>query len=209
MAPSRDPEDEEKTVLSPDELDFASEERVAELEEGRFVIGADGPPNTEGVADARDAGEDSAKRRGRRASPTERTPDSGPAGGEERERDLTGMDVKEWVAAELGGRDSQYAYWIAAKSDDRVRHQQLASDDVGTVFDGLLLWYAQQVAEGTAVEEALGILLAESSIGIRYPVAGLLAYLDRHDLDTDDSIEDLLSTIRRTDGLVFPLRDRP
>ncbi|MFW5900648.1 MAG: DUF7500 family protein, partial [Halodesulfurarchaeum sp.] len=71
-------------------------------------------------------------------------------------------------------------------------------------FDGLLMWYAQQVGDGTAVEDTLGILLAESNIRVRFPVVGLIAYLEEQNLSPEDSIGELLSVIRDHDGLVFP-----
>jgi len=208
MAPPRKGENPgEEPVLSPEELDFAAEERVAELEEGRFVIGADGPPEpaeedaSESVGNAQNHSrsfEDLERSANRHASIQDR--DDG--------ADISGRQVKRWIGAELDRTDSQYAYRIAAKTGTTISHQQLASDDVGTAFDGLLRWYARQVADGTSPEEALGILLAESSIRVRYPITGLLAYLEANDLDADDSIGDLLEAVRASDGLVFPLRDR-
>ncbi|MFB6132967.1 MAG: hypothetical protein ABEJ44_06150 [Halanaeroarchaeum sp.] len=214
VPPPEDDEPPTERALSPEELDLAAEERVAELEEGRYVIGADDPPKTTERTDAPTGNErDSSSKRTledlQRESVSDPSDDrrsvldSGDAGAE-----LTDADVKRWISADLDRTDSQYAYRIAAKAGDSVSHQQLASDDIGTAFDGLMMWYAQQVAAGTPIEEALGILLAESTIPVRYPVAGLVAYLQKHDLEKDDSIGELLATIRRTDGLVFPLRDR-
>ena len=211
MAPPHNGEDPgEEPVLSPEELDFAAEERVAELEEGRFVIGADGPPEptADGAAESSTTGANNARsfadleRRATRNTSVLGRDDAGDAG------DLSGRRVKRWIGDELDRTDSQYAYRIAAKTGATISHQQLASDDVGTAFDGLLRWYARQVADGTSAEEALGILLAESSIRVRYPITGLLAYLEANDLDQEDSIGDLLEAIRASDGLVFPLRDR-
>lgn len=214
MAPPRDEEERtEGKALSPEDLDISSEERVAEIEDGRFVIGAEGPPNAEGretaPSDEPDTGnpiEETIEKLRREAA----TDDSGDLesiiDSKSTESNLTGTDVKRWIGAELDRTDSQYAYRIAAKTGETISHQQLASDDIGTAFDGLMMWYARQVAEGTPVEEALGILLAESSIRVRFPLAGVLAYLDAQDLGPDDSIGDLLDAIRESDGLVFPLR---
>lgn len=117
---------------------------------------------------------------------------------------LTGKQVKAWLDDQLAATDSRYAYRIAAKSGDTVSHQQLASDDIGMAFDALLLWYVQQVGEGTPVEEALGILLAESNIRVKYPTSRLVAYLEEHELGPDDSIGDLLRMVNDGNGLVFP-----
>lgn len=199
---------EDGTVLSPEDLDITGDETVAEIDEGRYVIGAGGPPNVEarpdtereptpGVPDRKtvaDLQRESEAREARQSAPSVES--------------ITGADVKRWIGRELHRTDSQYAYRIAAKTGRTVSHQQLASDDIGMAFDGLLMWYAQQVGGDTAVEDALGILLAESNIGVKYPVAGMAAYLDRHDLSPDDSIADLLAVIREQEGLVFPLRHR-
>lgn len=129
---------------------------------------------------------------------------SGDSGGS---RQLSGSRVKNWLSDELATHDSTYAYHIAAKSGGSVTHQQLATDDIGTAFDGLLVWYARQVARGTPVDEALGILLSESTVQVRYPTSRLVAYLEEHDLGPEDSIGDLVEVISEEDGLAFPRRD--
>lgn len=215
MAPPRDgDETPDDNALSPEDLDISSEEEVAEIAEGRFVIGADGPPK---MGDESAASSPRSEAGGsidetldelKRETGIDAPSKSSVFGAEGSDSPLTGTDVKRWISAELDRTDSQYAYRIAAKTGGSIQHQQLASDDIGTAFDGLLMWYTRQVAGGTPVEEALGILLAESSIGIRFPIAGMLAYLEDNDLEPEDSIADLLESIRESDGLVFPLRHR-
>jgi len=208
-------------VLAPDELDITREEEVAQLEDGRFVIGTEGEPNVssekpnrprertveraedETASDESAASADESKSRSAGdPSPEPETADRGRS--ETRSRPLSGSEVKRWLSRELARTDSQYAYRIAAKTGENISHQQLASDDVNMAFDGLLMWYAQQVGRDTAVEEALGILLSRSNIRVRFPVAGFIAYLERHDLEPDDDISKLLETIRNEDGFVFP-----
>lgn len=200
-------------VLSPEELDIAADENVAILDSGRYVVGASGPPNEDKVEQVREELADAA---GTIPDDGEADPDANdgedsvaaPApeangSGVSRDR-IDGRRVKAWIDDQLASTDTRYAYRIAAKSGDRFGHQQLATDDVGTAFDALLLWYAQQLGDGTAIEEALGILLAESSIRVRYPTQRLHDYLEEHDIDPDDSIADLMYTVRDEDGLVFP-----
>lgn len=213
------PQDDEElpdgTVLEPEELDITDAEEVAELDESRFVIGAEGKPDVaEGKPNAveRDTGEQSERpgarpdrepgASGGRDSPSQRTE----SGVDRRDspRELRGSDVKRWITQNLRQTDSQYAYRLAAKTGNEISHQQLASDDIGMAFDGLLLWYAQQVGEGTAVEDTLGILLAESNIRVRFPLVGLQAFLEETDLEPEDSIADLLEVVRNRNGLVFP-----
>lgn len=249
MAPSGEHDrSDDETVVSPEELDIAAAENVEQLDEGRFVIGADGPPNRESIearrasiaaeaeADAATAtkaatvtkaaaAEEAATAVDAATAAEAAAPGENPAAATDADTgsaavasstaspaesgepsEITGMDVKRWLTDELTGSDSRYAYRIAAKTGDAVRHQQLASDDIGVAFDSLLLWYARQVGKGTPVEEALGILLAESDIRVRYPTPRLLDYLDEHDLGPDDSIADLVNAVHEEDGLVFPQR---
>lgn len=224
MDESRDREElGEGTVLSPEELDFTEEEKVEELDESRFVIGAEGRPEIENKDEyeARETENDETNTNvvsAEQGEPASQKDDQAPApeaGGsqadpaprsrqEPQQLELRGSDVKRWITANLRRTESQYAYRLAAKTGDDVSHQELASDDIGMAFDGLLMWYAQQVGDGTALEDTLGILLAESNIRVRFPVVGMISYLEKHDLSPDDSIGELLSVIREHDGLVFP-----
>jgi len=47
-------QDTEGDVLTPEELDIEAQEDVAKLDEGRYVIGADGPPTNTDAAGAVD-----------------------------------------------------------------------------------------------------------------------------------------------------------
>lgn len=202
-------------VLSPEELDIAADENVAQIGSGRFVVGSDGPPNEEKVDEVRAqlAGAVEADHPDPRTEPEPADFDAqqGTRDDSTHERPaerLDGRAVKSWIDDQLESSESRYAYRIAAKSGESVSHQQLASDDIGMTFDALLMWYAQQVGRGTAVEEALGILLAESSLRVKYPTRRLLSYLDEHDLGPNDSIMDLIETVQDDGGLVFPPSQR-
>ena len=199
MPPGGDP-DPDEPVLSPEELDIEAQEDVAKLDEGRYVIGADGPPSTT------DAGGDDGNEAAEPSSEDAADPEPPEADDTDPIDEITGADVKQWLGDELSRHDSTYAYHITAKSGNDVNHQQLATDDIGSAFDGLLVWYARQVASGTSVDEALGILLGESSVQVRYPTARLVAYLEEQGLGPEDSIADLVSAVSENDGLVFPRR---
>lgn len=202
---------EGEEVLSPEELDIAADENVATLEAGRFVVGSDGPPNEDKVekvrsrlAGAVESTESEDESSDHESSASEGADAGSPTDGQR----ISGREVKSWIDQQLNASDSQYAYRIAAKSGDHISHQQLSSDDIGMTFDALLMWYAQQVGRGTAVEEVLGILLAESNIRVQYPTRRLLAYLDENDLGPNDSIADLLRSVQDDGGLVFPPSNR-
>ncbi|NIB99380.1 hypothetical protein [Halobacterium sp. R2-5] len=203
MAPSGDP-DADEPVLSPEELDIEAREEVASIGDDRYVIGPDGPPNPPEDGEVEPSEDDG--RADADESPDDEDDAEEAGGSDDSAGEVTGRDVKRWLGDELAEHDAEYAYRIAAKSEDSINHQQLATDDIGAAFDGLLVWYAQQVAAGTPVDEALGILLSESSVQARYPTARLVAYLEAHDLGPDDSIRDLVETVSEEDGLVFPKR---
>lgn len=207
MDPPRDREElADGSVLEPEDLDITDEEEVEELDESRFVIGAEGRPHVENKDDSLAAFESGRDVSGPPSKPSqaEQSPRNEADAESSEQMELRGSDVKRWITANLRRTDSQYAYRLAAKTGDDISHQQLASDDIGMAFDGLLMWYAQQVGDGTAVEDTLGILLAESNIRVRFPVVGLIAYLEEQNLSPEDSIGELLSVIRDHDGLVFP-----
>jgi len=215
--PSSGDSDADETVLSPDELDIEAREEVASIGEDRYVIGPDGPPDapetddgdtTDDTAtdDPADAGQPEADQSESDEPEANDAPEQSSGVEAAAAGEITGRDVKRWLVDELDEHDSEYAYRIAAKSGDSVNHQQLATDDIGAAFDGLLVWYAQQVAASTPVDEALGILLSESSVQARYPTSRLVAYLQAHDLGPEDSIADLVEAVSENDGLVFPKR---
>jgi len=191
-------------VLSPDELDIEEQEEVAAIGEGRYVIGPDGPPNAPAEDEVDHGGVDGDGG----GAATQEPADTEATGQAETqappEPQVTGRDVKEWLGEELESHDAEYAYHIAAKYGDSVAHQQLATDDVGAAFDGLLVWYARQLAGSTSIDRALGILLGESSVQVKYPTKRLIAYLEDNDLGPDDSIRELVETVDDADGLAFP-----
>jgi hypothetical protein len=220
-------DDGEDRVLSPEELDIEAEEDVASLGDGRYVIGADGPPEADGVEQSAESAASDASppdadqfEQARPDDPEPSGTQSGDAndggadaasrtsastgGGRSTSDPLTGREVKDWLSEELENHASTYAYHIAAKSGGSVTHQQLATDDVGAAFDGLLVWYARQLSEGTPVDEALGILLAESTVQVRYPTSRLVSYIEAQDLGPEDSIADLVDAVSEDGGLVFP-----
>jgi len=197
-------QDDDGRVLSPDELDIEEQDEVAAIGEDRYVIGPDGPPDASEEGGSGDTDGDAGGDEPQQESGSE------PAAGQQGEPatppepQVTGRDVKEWLAEELESHDSTYAYHIATKYGDDISHQQLATDDVGAAFDGLLVWYARQLAGSTSIDRALGILLGESSVQVKYPTKRLIAYLEGNDLGPDDSIRELVETVDGQDGLKFP-----
>jgi len=174
---------EEGPILAPEELDIAQDEHVTQIDEGRFVVSPNERPADDPVGvDAAPAPEPS--------SPPE--PEA-PA--------LDSDAVHDWLADDVEGVSSRYGFDVTATFDGSVAQRRLVSNDVVTVFESLVLWYAQQIDADTPVEEVLGILLLESNVPIRYPPRSLKQLLDSSDLGPNDSIADLIAAVEAEDGI--------
>jgi hypothetical protein len=215
MPPARDEhttrDSDSGKVLSPDELDIERSDSVVSLDEDRYVIGSGGQPSvSEGSAEL-PSGDANQSASPETTADTSSTPESAaggrtesPAAPPDEDQSIDAGDVREWLEADLSEVSSRYGFHIAAKSEDRVSHQQMFSDDVGTTFDGLLMWYAQQVDRNTPVEDVLGILLTESNLRVRYSNSSIRGVLDAHDLTPEDSIAELFDALGDSNGIVFP-----
>lgn len=183
------PTADEGKVLSPDELDITDDERVFELDEGRYVISASGEPTE--VREAIDA--------------RSTQPPSAPT-----EPPETGVDedeVRRWIADYVSGSRSQYGFDITAKFEGSVSRHELFSDDVVTTFENLLGWYGHHLGGETPLDEVLGILLMESNVQVRYPTESLARFVADADLGPDDTIGDLLDSVEAAGG--FRIRSEP
>ena len=214
MPPARDDhtarDGDSGKVLSPDELDIEQSESVVSIDEDRYVIGAGGRPSVpDGSAElpsadaSQPASTETTNDAATGVSTTGRTTESAPAPSTEG-GSIDAGDVRQWLEDDLGDVSSRYGFHITAKSENRISHQQMFSDDVGTVFDGLLMWYAQQVDRNTPVEDVLGILLTESNLRVRYSNSSIRGVLDAHDLTPEDSIAELFDALGDSNGIVFP-----
>jgi hypothetical protein len=183
MAPRDEPnapESEEGPVLGPDELDISDDDHVTEIDDGRYVVSPQERPAEEQIGQAEHEAD----------GPDDRHP-----------RTLDRPTVRAWLAEDLDGTDSRYGFDMTASFADVVRHRRMVSNDVVTIFESLVLWYAQQIDAETPVEEVLGILLWESNVPVRYPARSLERLVESTDLDPADSIADLLAAIEAEDGV--------
>lgn len=182
-------DDDEGTVLSPDELDITSDESVEEIDDGRYVISPDESAPVPIVPDEGEGDE-----------PDDRSnPDTDPS-----TPGLTSDEVHEWLRTELAGATAQYGFDISAKFEHGVDQEALHSNDIVTTFEKLLVWYAQRAGGDTPVEEVLGILLLESGVPITYPPRTIHELVDAYELETTDSIGDLLAAARANEDVQFP-----
>ncbi|MCU4717142.1 DUF7500 family protein [Halapricum hydrolyticum] len=206
MGPGDDPDNEDGRVLAPEELDISDDEHVAEIEDGRYVVSPNDPiedaPNVASSQPARervdadaqtgDADENTSRTEQPTAGP-DRPPatDSQPTDVSE----LTERDVSRWLETSFQEADSRYGFHVTATFDGRVFQRRMMSNDVVTIFESLILWYAQHIDSETPVEEILGILLTESNVPITYPTESLSTAIKREGLDPDDTIADLLEAL--------------
>jgi len=212
-------EPEDGKVLSPEELDITDSEHVTELEDGRYVVSServDAQPRTESAAEPRsktDEPEAGVHAEGEATTGRSDRPGSAPnrsanAGGQSRDREsgareehadtrheLTRERLHDELAASFEESSARYGFDVTASFDGEIRQRRMASNDLVTVFESLLLWYAQQVDADTPVEEVLGILLAEANAPVRYPPESLHRLIKRSGLEPEDSIADLLRAI--------------
>ncbi|MFB6188518.1 MAG: hypothetical protein ABEI57_01415, partial [Halapricum sp.] len=199
MAQGQDdpPDRDDGRVLAPDELDISNDEHVAEIEDGRYVVSPNDPIDDVGtVADASTGRE----RPSDRESPVE--PDSrsdtvpesaeseprpAPSPEPATEPSLDHEQVHEWLVEEFDDSGSRYGFDVTAKFDGPVEQRQMMSNDVVTIFESLILWYAQHIDTTTPVEEVLGILLMESNVPIQFPPESLHRLVKSSGLSPDDT----------------------
>lgn len=195
---------EEGPVLSPEELDITDDESVRQLDEGRFVVSpdADSEPAVDTGPDPGAGGDRTdSSTRSIETDAGSRDTTAGESAAAHEAGELTEEDVHDWLREHFEGRQSRYAFDVTATFEGSVSQRQMASNDVVTIFESLLLWYAQQIDSNTPVEEILGILLMESNVPIRYPPESVRNLVKSAGLGPDDSIRDLLAAVEDEDGL--------
>ncbi|MEF8881616.1 MAG: hypothetical protein V5A34_03715 [Halapricum sp.] len=214
MTSGDDPPDEDNgRVLAPDELDISDDEHVAEIDEGRYVVSPNDP-----IEDPPDVSQASTDDEPEPASdsepPSDPVPESEPDEPDASESksdplrstgspdtgqidlsDLTESDVSRWLKADFQDANSRYGFHVTATFDGRVFQRRMMSNDVVTIFESLILWYAQHIDSDTPVEEILGILLTETNVPITYPTESLSRAIKAEGLGPDDTIGELLECI--------------
>lgn len=198
-----DERDEDGPVFDPEDLDITDDERVAELDEDRFVISADddGPNVPEDATDRDTSTETDAPDETAEGSNTESDRDPQYA-----TRPLTGEEVNRWLARSFADNGFRYGFDATLDFEGTVNRHRMVSNDVVTTFETLMLWYVRHVDEETAPEEVLGILLSEADVPVHYPVQSVRSMMDRYDLDPEDSIADLMAAVVDDGGLSFAAR---
>lgn len=209
-----DPEDEQAgdgKILSPEELELTDKDGVEEIDEGRYVVSANGEPAVETTST-----ETTDSDRQPSPGPTGESPSasgtteptttpSAPETGEQPTQ-LDTDAVQDWTEQQLRDAPTEFGYHISMKSDGNVNHHTLYSDDITATFNNLLLWYARTVDQELPPGAVLGILLSEANVPVKYPVKSFEEFLINQGLSTEDTIGELLATLREEDEFVFPPR---
>lgn len=171
----------EEGIVGPRELDYTESSRVAELDEGRFVVATDndGTPNVD----------------------DEEVPSE-----EDRTIEERGTFASQQMARYVSDRDADYGFALTAAFEGSIAQRELFSDDVATAFGDIVTWYATQVDGDASDAEVLGILLLASNADVTFPTKVLAPVLREHGLTLDDSIGDLVEAIAG-DGLSIPPSD--
>lgn len=188
---------EDGPILSPEELDIAEDEHVTQLDEGRFVVSPDARQHSD--QQSQPASPQQRKSESAQPAPAPSQPASEQSTRDE--ADVSREDVHSWLRRSFTDGGSRYGFDVTATFDGSVSQRRMASNDVVTIFESLILWYAQQVDNDTPVEEILGILLMEANVPVRYPPESLKRLVKSTGLGPDDTIADLLAAVDEDDGV--------
>ncbi|WEL16856.1 MULTISPECIES: hypothetical protein [unclassified Halorhabdus] len=211
MPPGDDNDEDDGRVLAPEELDISDDEHVAEIEDGRYVVSPNDPiGDVDGIetsetttesSPSQPAGDTDEEPEQQSPPPSHEASDTSQSSGEPWQDDatatgeLTEADVEAWLRDSFNTADSRYGFHVTATFDGRVSQRRMMSNDVVTIFESLILWYAQHIDSETPVEEILGILLTESNVPISYPTESLSAAIKARGLGPDDTIGELMEAI--------------
>jgi len=203
-----DSEDTDGRVLAPEEIDISDDEHVAEIDDGRYVVSPndpiDGAPNVQSESTTADRtgpdsrSEDRSGASSGKSEQTETDPFAEASSDRTNDVDLSALgerEVSRWLERDFEAAESRYGFHVTATFDGRVFQRRMMSNDVVTIFESLILWYAQHIDSDTPVEEILGILLTETNVPITYPPETLARVLKATDLGPEDTIGDLLAEI--------------
>ncbi|WP_144901588.1 DUF7500 family protein [Halobellus captivus] len=174
MPPSDPPDDvpasasSEDGVVRPDDLDYTVSERVAELEEGRYVIATDND-DSPSVDTSQEEGSVSEDERGT----------------------LARQQMNRYVS----DREGAYGFALTAAFNGEVAQHERFTDDVATAFGELVQWYVEQIDTEASPSEAIGILLLASETTVSYPTNTLASILRQQNLTLNDSIADLVEAL--------------
>lgn len=219
--------DDDAPATDPEDLDFTDDERVAEIDEGRYVVGTDGQPNvgrsrSEPTRPSSDIPQSDDSPFETPTEPTraaEREPlagdspvDTGRDGsvatagatpGAPSERDSTGVDrqaVSRWLATSFD--DDGFAYGLDATLhvEGSTTRNRMTSNDVTATFDTLISWFASNAGTDAPPPEALGLLLMAADTPVDLPPVAIKRFAASQGLSATDTIGDLIDAAEDAGG---------
>ncbi|WP_418281828.1 DUF7500 family protein [Halorubrum sp. DTA98] len=197
--------DKEVSPADPDDLDFTDDERVAEIDEGRYVVGTDGRPNVRPSGSEPDSepADDSGfetPAEPQRAAEREPTATGDASGDGAGSPDVDRQAVSRWLAGSFD--DDGFAYGFDATlhaEGDTARHR-MVSNDVTATFDTLVSWFASNAGTDAPPSEALGLLLMAADTPVDLPPVAIKRFAASHGLSATDSIGDLVRAAEEEGG---------
>ena len=173
---------DDEGIVRPEELDFTKDDRVATIDEGRYVVSSSGE------------------------SPPEPPDDESGGGGGATGKDRSPADILRELGERLDEVDQPHGFAAAARFGGEIDRHAILSDDLPAMFEDLLTWTASNVDDDAPPEVVLGILLLSSGQSVRFPVRTFEALVSEHGLSYDDSIGDLAERLA-ADGFRLPPND--
>jgi hypothetical protein len=194
---------DEESAVDPEDLDIEDDEYVKSLGDHRYVVSPNDPiSDKSNQTTGRDAPSPPATESDRdsdRRNDSDRKPESGDSRAEEvppsppKDDSVNVHRARARLTERMIDAKGAYGFDVTAQFGDNVVQQHLQANDVVTVFDALLLWYAEHLDDEKSAEEAIGILLAESDIPVEYPANSLVSLVRAHGLDGSDTVADLVN----------------
>ena len=201
--------DDEGSPADPEDLDFTDDERVAEIDEGRYVVGTDGQPNVGGSGSPPDAGpaDDSAFETpseptraaerdpvaDARSDPSTAAPGGGSAGADR-------QAVSRWLATSFENDGFDYGLDATLHAEGSTTRNRMVSNDVTATFDTLISWFASNAGTDASPPEALGLLLVAADTPVDVPPVAIKRFAASQGLSANDSIGDLIDAAEDAGG---------
>jgi hypothetical protein len=194
--------DDEAPPADPEDLDFTDDENVAEIGEGRYVVGTDGRPNLDGSGSG-PAAADASDRAGRR-DPADPTASSGPAGasvsGQGAGEPVDKAAVNRWLTGSFDNDGFEYGIDLTVSAEGQTARNRMISNDVTATFDTLLSWFVANAGPESPPSEALGLLLVAADTSVELPPEAIQQFAADQGLSADDSIGDLMRAAENAGG---------
>ena len=213
--------DDDVPPADPNDLDFTDDERVAEIDEGRYVVGTDGRPKVDRAP--RDLDDDSgftaatpenaAERDPTRADPGQQAGDanaggrSGPGGpggsgasGASGGGDVDRQAVSRWLATSFDDDGFTYGLDATLHAEGSTTRNRMVSNDVTATFDTLISWFASNAGTDASPPEALGLLLLAADTPVDLPPVASKRFAASRGLSATDSIGDLIDAAEDAGG---------